>query len=138
MLVVGIGMATGGLVHTLAEHRHEIPWGSFEVAVALAIAVVAERFFSSGVYTHDAGIDIVNPFGRVSLKWRDLDRFVVARYGRWPRVAFARLRDGSRKVALAVRSARSGDGDEVDQIVRELNSAIRLRRRLEAEDPKDL
>lgn len=124
-LTAGTGIVLAAVLasHSVVEHRHELYVMSWELATAAAATFVAYRFFMAGAYETVEGLRVVNPFRSVTIRWRDIEGFSTASYGRWPAVAIIELRNGKRIPIVAIRAAswRAGARQRVEETLRELD-----------------
>lgn len=125
----GIVLAAVLASHSLVEHSDALPVMSWELATAAATAFVAYRFFMAGAYATDEGLQVVDLFRSVTVPWRDIARFSIGSYGRWPAVAMIELTNGRRTAIVAIRAAnsRAGAKSRVERTVRELERIRALR-----------
>lgn len=125
---VGILLVAALVSHSIVEHRHISTIKVVEFALAVAISVVACRFFVAGLHVDADGVVVINPFKRSFLAWDQVARFSAERYGRWAAVATLHLRDGRSIPLVGLRAPTRHSRRRVEHAVAELNRRVRSSR----------
>lgn len=63
-------------------------------AIAGASLYTATRIASSAAILHRQQLEVLNPFERQTVEWKEVRRFTIGRYGPFPEMGFVELQDG--------------------------------------------
>lgn len=104
----GIVLTAVLVPHAVMEHPRAVYPRTTELLAACFIVLLAYRLYVACVSIDDRGIEVINPFHRTRLKWSEIERFRIGRYGAWTVVAEAVLIDGSSVSLVGLRAALTG------------------------------
>lgn len=98
--------------HAVMEHPSAVVTKGVELVLAAVIALLGFRLYMACVATDADGIEVINPFHRTRIPWRDIKGFSIARHGTGTMVALATLRDGSTVPLVGLRASIIGRGSQ--------------------------
>jgi hypothetical protein len=121
--VVGLGLGVGSAISARGP-GFAVAW----VLTGVLCAVMGLRLASARVCIDEAAVHVHNFFSSFDLKWDDVQKFEMGRWGAFPSVCLIRLRAGRSEHAFGLQESTNFPNGSAQSMVDQLNDELAGRR----------